>query len=219
MGKAGNDHYGKTLIQKLLENDIDVSGVKEVSSFLPSKRVVMIDKETHESRCVVSPGATAAWTKEDFSYPGQFGGDEWPNLIVAQMEIDKEVVETMIYTAGEAGIPFCLNAAPASPINPALYRFITHLVVSESGAAILLDFTKDKVDKDFPKTAQRLLSLGFENVVITLGAKGAYYADAKLNGHCAGYPVQVMDTTGASDAFTGAYAADYVRQMSSSSGE
>ncbi|KAK1449307.1 hypothetical protein CMEL01_08622 [Colletotrichum melonis] len=219
IGKAGDDHYGVTLIQELLENDIAISGVAVVPRLPSNERFVMIDGETHESRCVFSPGATAAWKREDFSYCEQFGGDEWPHLIVAQMEIDKKVVETMIHTAGEAGIPFCLNATPASPIEPLLYRLITHLVVNESGAATLLDCTRDEVEEDRPKAAQRFLDLGVENVVITLGVKGAYYANAEVSGHCAGYPVRIIDTTGADDVFTGAYASDYVRQMSSPSGE
>ncbi|KAF4781106.1 putative ribokinase protein [Colletotrichum scovillei] len=228
IGKAGDDTYGGYLIAKLLENDIDISGV-EVAPYLPSnERVVMIDEETHESRCVfshVSQGATAAWKKKDFSYPEQFGDGEWLDLIVAQMEIDKKVVETMIETAGHADIPFCLNAAPASPINPTPYQLITHLVVNESGAAILLDCTEDEVEVDCPKAAKRFLNLGVQNVVITLGAKGAYYANAKVSGLCAGYAVPVLDTNGAgltqvlSNTFTGAYAADYVRQISSPSGE
>lgn len=83
IGKAGNDQYGEALEKKLFENDIDISGVNVVPNLSSSKRVVMIDEETHESRCVVSLGAIAAWKKEVFSYAEQFGGDEWPDLIVA----------------------------------------------------------------------------------------------------------------------------------------
>ncbi|KAK0381148.1 hypothetical protein CLIM01_01505 [Colletotrichum limetticola] len=220
IGKAGKDHYGKTLIQKLLENGVDVSSVKVVPSLLSSKRVVMVEEATHESRCVVSPGATAAWKRKDFSYPEQFGDGEWPNLIVAQMEIDKEVVETMIHRAGHAGIPFCLNAAPRSPINPELYSFITHLVVNEFEAAIMSGRMPDNVtESTWPSIAQDFLNVGVENVFITLGAKGAFYANSKASGHCTGYPVSVVNTTGAGDTFTGAYAADYVRQISSPSGQ
>ncbi|UQC91394.1 ribokinase [Colletotrichum lupini] len=136
------------------------------------------------------------------------------------MEIDKEVVETIIETASHAGIPFCLNAALASPINPELYRFITHLVVNEFEAAIMSGRMPDNVtESTWPSIAQDFLNVGVENVVITLGAKGAFYADKKVSGHCAGYPVSVVNTTGAGDTFTGAYAADYVRQISSASGE
>ncbi|KXH32691.1 hypothetical protein CNYM01_08699 [Colletotrichum nymphaeae SA-01] len=220
IGKAANDHYGEAVTQKLIKNGIDVSGLKEVPSLPSSKRVVMIEEATHESKCVVSPGVTAAWKKKDFSYPEQFGAEKWPNLIVAQMEIDKEVVETMIHTAGHAGIPFCLNAAPASPINPQLYSFITHLVVNEFEAAIMSGRMPDNVtESTWPSIAQDFLNVGVENVVITLGAKGAFYANSKASGHCAGYPVSVVNTTGAGDTFTGAYAADYVRQISSPSGQ
>jgi ribokinase len=45
--------------------------------------------------------------------------------------------------------------------------------------------------------AQEFLNWGVKNVVITLGAKGAYYANATGHGHCPAYKVKVIDTTGA----------------------
>ncbi|KAJ0308701.1 hypothetical protein COL516b_003246 [Colletotrichum fioriniae] len=52
-------------------------------------------------------------------------------------------------------------------------------------------------ESTWPIIAQDFLKVGPGNVVITLGAKGAFYADTKVSGHCAGYPVPVMNTTGA----------------------
>lgn len=45
--------------------------------------------------------------------------------------------------------------------------------------------------------AQEILNRGVANVVITLGSKGAFYANAKGNGHCPAYDVKFEDTTGA----------------------
>ncbi|KAF4448624.1 ribokinase [Fusarium austroafricanum] len=113
------------------------------------------------------------------------GGGIRPDLVVAQMEIDKTVVDTMMTTSGKAGIDFCLNAAPATPISECLYRYLTHLL---------------------------FLNRGVTNVVITLGAKGAFYANAECSGHCPAYDTEVEHTTGAGDTFTGAYASEYMRQ-------
>lgn len=84
------------------------------------------------------------------------------NPVVVQMEIAKEVVGGML--AGLA-IDFCLNAAPARPISERLYRHVTHLLVNESEAAIMLGRDSDKVNQDTWH--------GVANEVITPGAKGA----------------------------------------------
>ncbi len=104
----------------------------------------------------------------------------------------------MIETAGKAGIEFCLNAAPATPIGKRFYPYLTHLVVNESEAAIMSGRDRDEVNEEtWPVIAQEFLNRGVINVVITLGAKGAFYANATGSGHCPAFNVKVKDTTGA----------------------
>src|SRR5258708_3987630 len=55
-------------------------------------------------------------------------------------------------------------------------------------------------------SATALLARGPRSVVITLGADGAYAADAGGGAHVRSPKVTVADTTGAGDAFTGALA-------------
>jgi len=96
----------------------------------------------------------------------------------------------MIETAGKAGIDFVLTKRT--------YRWITHLLVNESEAAIMSGRDLDEVNQDsWPVICQEFLKRGVANVVITLGAKGAYYATATVQGLCPAYKVKVMDTTGA----------------------
>ncbi|KAK3687267.1 ribokinase [Podospora appendiculata] len=121
---------------------------------------------------------------------------------------------TMIETAGNAGIDFCLNAAPATPIGRRFYRHLTHLLVNESEAATMSGRDRDEVNEEsWPAIAQEFLDRGVKNVVITLGAKGAFYANADgPSGNCPAYEVVVKDSTGAGDTFTGAYSSDFLRQ-------
>jgi ribokinase len=159
---------------------------------------VMVENYTRENRCLFTLGATATWRKEHFLKVENLANGIRPDLVVAQMEIDKEVVEQMIETAGNAGIDFCLNVAPASPVTKRTYRYITHFLVNESEAAIMSGRELNEVNKDtWSIIAQEFLNWGVKNVVITLGAKGAYYANATGHGHCPAYKVKVVDTTGA----------------------
>ncbi|KAK1621488.1 ribokinase [Colletotrichum phormii] len=213
IGKVGDDLSGKMIKEELDKSGIDVTGIEEVPNTRTSICSATIEESSRENQCLAIPDATAAWKKGDFLKASQFGCTNWRDLIVAQMEIDKDVVENMIRTAGHASIPFCLNAAPASPINENLYRSITHLLVNESEAAIMCKVKRNKVkEKTWPKIAEQLRMGGVKNVVITLGAKGAFYANAKGSGHCPGYVVTVKDTMGAGDVFAGAYASEYLRQ-------
>ncbi|KAI0105090.1 Ribokinase-like protein [Nemania sp. FL0031] len=213
IGAVGDDRYGEEFITELSKNGVDVSGIVTVAHTRTSICFVTVDERTRENKCLFTLGATATWKKEHFMKPEDLGGGMRPDLVVAQMEIDKEVVEKMIETAGKVNIDFCLNAAPATPISEETYSHITHLLVNESEAAIMSGRRKDEVNEDtWSIIAQEFLERGVQNVVLTLGAKGAFYANSKESGHCLAFDVDVVDSTGAGDAFTGAYAAAYLRQ-------
>lgn len=198
IGAVGDDIYGEKITAKLRNNGIDTKGIVTVPNTRSSICFVMIEGQTRENRCLFTHGATATWTKEHFVKPEDLGSGIRPDLVVAQMEIAKDVVETMIETAGKARIDFCLNAAPASPIGEHLYQYLTHLLVNESEAAIMSGRPREDVNEDtWPTVAQEFLRRGAKNVVITLGSQGAFYATSTESGHCHAHKVEVIDTTGA----------------------
>ena len=198
VGAVGDDKYGERFYAELKKNGVDSSGVVTVPDTQSSICFVMVENYTRENRCLFTLGATAAWKKEDFLKVENLGYGVKPDLCVAQMEIHKEVVEQMIETAGRAGIDFVLNAAPANPVTKRTYYYITHLLVNESEAAIMSGRDLDEVDREtWPVICQEFLNRGVKNVVITLGAKGAYYANSEGREHCLAYKVKVVDTTGA----------------------
>lgn len=198
IGAVGDDQYGKRFHTELNKNGIDSSDVITVPNTRSSVCFVMIENSTRQNRCLFTLGATATWKKEHFLKAENLANGIRPNLVVAQMEIDKEVVEQMIETAGDSDIDFCLNAAPANPISERAYRYITHLLVNELEFGVMSGRTPDEVNEDnWLSIAQEFLDRSVKNVAITLGERGAYYANATDHGHCLAYKVKVIDTTGA----------------------
>ena len=60
--------------------------------------------------------------------------------------------------------------------------------------------------EDLQKIADALWSRGVDNVVITLGKRGAYWTAGQSEAIVPGYPVKAVETTGAGDTFNGALA-------------
>ena len=198
VGAVGGDKYSELFRTELKKNGVDTTGLVTIPGERSSVCFVIVDSFTGENRCLFTLGATGAWKEENFMNVEDLAHGPRPDLVIAQMEIRKEVVQRMIETAGKAGIDFLLNAAPASPITTPSYKYITHLLVNESEAAILSGRELYDVNQGtWPIIAQEFLGRGVQNVIITLGEKGAYYATVNENGHVPAYKVNVVDATGA----------------------
>ena len=63
-------------------------------------------------------------------------------------------------------------------------------------------------EEDAKKASEKLLQIGIKNVIITLGDKGAYFANSEESFHVNALNLEgkVVDTTGAGDAFNGGLA-------------
>lgn len=107
-----------------------------------------------------------------------------------------------------------LNPAPAVPLPKDAFNGLAHLIINESEAAILTGRKVEEVEKEGFKwevVGEEFLGKGVRNVVVTLGAKGAFWANKEGRGYVAAEKVErVVDTTAAGDTFVGAYAVDVV---------
>jgi len=96
-----------------------------------------------------------------------------------------------------------LNVAPAAPITPELLAATDMLVLNETEAAILAQREADPTALALALAAETM-----REVIVTAGAAGAFWARPDGIVIDATSPsVAVADTTGAGDAFLGAFAA------------
>jgi ribokinase len=100
-----------------------------------------------------------------------------------------------------------LNAAPmpkpGDPTLEDLLRTVDVLIVNETEAAALAN----RPTTAWASIAESLCDLGPSACVITLGSKGAVAHDGTTGWAQPAYPAEVVDTTGAGDAFCGSLAA------------
>jgi ribokinase len=196
IGAVGDDESGQKLTDELQRNGVDVSGVRQVAGKKSGISFVLVEAKTGENRCTFSNNANDSLTVDDFGDVEGLGNGRQPDLIITQMELDRAVVEKLIETAGEAEIDLLLNAAPANALLRRLYPYVTHLLVNEQEAATMSG--EEEVTKDtWEEIADYFLDCGAKNVVLTLGAGGAYFAGSDDRGHVPACKVDVVDCTGA----------------------
>lgn len=126
-------------------------------------------------------------------------------LLLLQLETPLPTVLAAAELAQAAGVPVVLNPAPACPLPPRLLRKLYLLTPNEHEAEQITGLPIHS-EATAAQAADWLLSRGVQNVILTLGARGAYVATATLRQRIPGFRVKAMDTTGAGDVFNGALA-------------
>jgi len=127
-------------------------------------------------------------------------------LLICQLECPLPVVAHGVALARAAGVPVLLNPAPMQPLPADLLSRVDVLVPNETEAAALVGLGSG-ARFDAAAAAARLREFGPRTVIVTLGASGVQVAAVGIEAHLKAPVVQAVDTTGAGDAFIGAYAA------------
>ncbi|MEO7932882.1 MAG: ribokinase [Chthoniobacterales bacterium] len=143
-------------------------------------------------------------------------------IVVLQYEIHPQTVDDLLQLARAAGKTTILNPAPMHPavdfsilanvdiFIPNETEFVT--VVQRHPTLADASFTEEKLAALSPMELHSLCRrLGVPTVIVTLGKRGCFIS--QTSGHelvpaCSG--IQVVDTTGAGDAFVGGFAAGLI---------
>jgi ribokinase len=117
---------------------------------------------------------------------------------------------TTIYALKKAKDNDCLtilNPAPARKINENDFELLDFFTPNETEAEFYLN-KKIETNTDIKNAAKEFLNRGVKNIIITLGEKGIYFANKNEEYFVDALKLkdEVIDTTGAGDAFNGAFA-------------
>lgn len=224
VGAVGADEFGPALVNGMKADGIDISGVQIIENQTTGVAVILVEEQTGENRILLNPGANHSLQPKDFLTPESLGSP-LPDLVILQLEIPFDTVLQVIETAKKAGVEVLINPAPAVELPSSVFKNLAHLIVNESEAAILTGRNVEDVEAegfDWNTVTRDFLSKGVQNVVVTLGSKGAFFA-SQTSGEgtfvAAEKVKKVVDTTAAGDTFVGAYAVGVVRKSGSRKGE
>src|ERR1035437_492897 len=198
--KVGNDAFGNSAIQHYQQEGINVNDIV-VDSIAPTGVALITLNAEGENTIVVASGANALLSKEVISNAGFVFNDA--SYIITQLETPIATIEYLAAIAKAKGKKLILNPAPAASIPAIILDGLFLITPNESETALLTGIhVKDEA------TAKEAVNIfkgkGVQNVIITLGSKGAYVACSDFEGFIPAYKVKAVDTTAAGDVFNGA---------------
>ena len=204
ISKIGDDQFGSMAKKIYDEAGVDYSKVIISKEHATGAAGILINKKGQNAINVVT-GAGGALTNEDID--SALSTITSSSVFLTNLEVPKEVVCYALKIAKSSNVPTILNPAPASEINEDIFPFIDYFTPNETEAGFYVNH-KVENEEDAKKASQQLLQRGIINVIITLGDKGAYFANNKESFHIKAMNLgeKVIDTTGAGDAFNAGFA-------------
>ena len=201
IGAVGDDAFGAGALADLAGEDVDVSSVQTLADCATGVALIVVD-ERGENQIAVASGANARVDRRLVearvtSYEPAAGG-----AFLANFEVSDEAILSGARFAAMHGMTLLVNPAPARELPDGLVQLHPILLPNEHEAHALTG------EHDPRDAAPKLEQLTSAPVIVTLGAGGALLAEDGGVEHLPAPVVNVVDTTGAGDAFAGAFAAE-----------
>lgn len=217
VGQVGGDGYGDMMLEALVGAGVDVACVRRAPSGVPTGTAIVLVDVRGENCIVVSSGAnTAPWPEEDADADAVIAN---AGLLLLQREVSDAVNTRAAAVAVAARVPVLLDAGGVdAPPPDALLSLVHTFSPNETELARLMDGGGGLcVDDDaaVAAAASSLLARGPSRILVKRGARGAMLVTA--NAPPLLVPAfrvpRVIDTTGAGDCFTGAFAVATLRGL------
>lgn len=198
IGCVGDDDYGRQIkenlqienvnVEHMLTSEIVESGIANIVVAEKDNAIIVIPGANHELNPEYVQSLTDVILASD--------------VVVLQLEIPIESVETAVSVAHKGNIPIVLNPAPAVPLSEELLQQITYITPNETEIKVLT------AEEDIKRSFEKLFVIGSKNVILTRGSKGVAYGSSEKQSvqHYEACRVEVTDTTGAGDTFNAAFA-------------
>jgi len=199
-GAVGDDDLGAAAIEQLAVEGVDVGAVARLEGEATGVALIAVDR-AGRNQIAVASGANArvgaALVARALEAAALGPGD----VVLLGFEVPDAAVVAGARAAGAAGARAILNPAPARDLPDGALGHGVLLTPNGLEAAALTGETE-------PAAAARALARRANApVVVTVGADGALLADGDGVVEIAAPEVEVVDTTGAGDAFNGVLAA------------
>jgi ribokinase len=210
--KVGKDAFGDTAERMLHQSGIDTTMVFRDNEHLSGAGVVLL-LPNGENAIAVDSGANMYLTPQEVSEAREIL--ERSDIILSPLEMPVPAITEAFRIARKSGARTILNPAPAPNhlLPPELVSNISvitpNCIEAETMTGISL-----QTNNSVRAAGDRLHDLGIPDVVITLGSRGAYYSDGGNYGFIHAPDVNVVDTTGAGDAFNSGLAVALARGAS-----
>lgn len=207
---VGDDVYGPGWIKEFEKNNVNTEYVKKIEDNYSGVASIWVEEEG-DNRIVLGAGANNDVDKDLVNEA--FDKLPNPNVVLSQLEIPQEAILEGFKRGKQVGAKNILNPGPAAPVLKEIMEITDWILPNETEFAILANEMYGMNVGEFSIESYKVAIKEFAiisktNVVITMGEDGSmlYMPNENMEvKHLKAPTVEAVDTTGAGDAFCGAF--------------
>ncbi|XP_072967053.1 ribokinase [Typha angustifolia] len=214
VGQVGDDAHGRLIEDALRCGGVRLDCIARVPAAPSGHAVVMLEPTGQNSIIIVGGANMSGWPKEPRGEDLELV--RGAGILLLQREIPDWVNTQVAQAAKSAGVPVILDAGGVdSPIPKELLIHVDIFSPNETELARLTALPTDTFEQ-ISQAAAKCHEMGVKQVLVKLGAQGsALFVEGKEPVRQPAIPAaEVVDTTGAGDTFTAAFAVAMVEGKS-----
>lgn len=212
IGKVGNDAWGKLLVDTVRQNGVNADGMVVSDAANTTLAVVSLQESGERSFAFYRKGFADTLLSEDEIDDSLLQSTHV--LHFGSVSLTDEPSRAATLSAAKRAKTFGATVTYDPNYRASLWDSEQTAVEKMKEPLGMVDILKIS-DEELPLltgtddceagTKQLSDAYGIPLILLTLGAKGAYFRFGELTGHCEGVKVKVADTNGAGDTFFGAF--------------
>ena len=210
VARIGDDDPGRRIESSLKAEGLDLAALTVDKQAPTGVALIMVD-QSGQNMISVAPGANGRLSPNDVRQADTL--IRRADVLVVQLEVPLDTVRAALEAARASGVMTVLNPAPARQVSSELLALVDWLTPNEFEASTLTGVAVADAN-DAIEAGRILLDRGAQNVVITLGSRGAIYLTKTAIERIDPFQVAAIDTVAAGDAFTGGLAVSLARRRS-----
>lgn len=201
ISRLGKDDFGQLALDTWAEAGV-ITHVQQTADTYTGAAYIFVEESSGDNAIIIAPGAAAQISATDVEALTTL--IQSADVFVTQLEQPMEAAVRGLEIARAAGVATVLNPAPATALPDGMLALCDYVTPNETECEALTGIAVD-TEADAKRASDALIELGVQRPIVTMGERGAY-----LSGHGIVPAVRsgpVAETTGAGDAFNGAFAA------------
>lgn len=202
IARIGQDNFGAIGKKLYVDEHVGTTFLIESDERNTGVGFIVLDA-AGDNFIILDPGANSVFSPDDVDRAS--ARIRASHVVLTQLEIPVETAGRALELARQAGAISILNPAPARRVPPEILANADIVTPNETELRIMLGRPPD-ANVNVIDLCDELIKMGVQRVILTRGAHGATIVTRDGYHNLPAFPVSVVDTTGAGDAFNGTLA-------------